>query len=62
MRIMKPAEIERESMRIIEQELLARGIRIPAENAAVVKRVIHTTADFDYAENLVFTEIGRAHV
>lgn len=56
MRIMKPAEIERESMRIIEQELSARGIRIPAENAAVVKRVIHTTADFDYAENLVFTE------
>ena len=62
MRIMKPAEIERESMRMIEQELSARGIRITEENAAVVKRVIHTTADFDYAENLVFTEnaVARA--
>ena len=62
MRIMKPAEIERESMRMIEQELSAQGARIPEENAAVVKRVIHTTADFDYAETLVFTEnaVARA--
>ena len=50
-----PADIERTSMGIITEELAARGLAIPPENAAVVKRVIHTTADFDYAENLRFT-------
>ena len=51
-----PADIERTSMEIIEGELRERGIEIPEERAAVVRRVIHTTADFDYAENLRFTE------
>lgn len=50
-----PAEIEQESMRIIGQELAQRGITLPQETEAVVKRVIHTTADFDYVENLLFT-------
>ena len=50
-----PADIERTSMGIITAELAARGLTVPPENAAVVKRVIHTTADFDYAENLRFT-------
>ena len=50
-----PADIERTSMGIIAAELEARGLNIPSENAAVVKRVIHTTADFDYAVNLRFT-------
>ena len=50
-----PADIERTSMGIITAELAARGLEIPPENAAVVKRVIHTTADFDYAKNLRFT-------
>ena len=52
----KPADIEKESMRIIESELAARGIEIPDVNLNVVKRVIHTTADFDYGENLHFTD------
>ena len=51
----KPAEIERESMAIIERELAERGVTLPPEQATVVKRVIHTTADFDYAETLRFT-------
>ncbi len=51
-----PADIERTSMSIISQELQERGIILPEKNAAVVRRVIHTTADFDYAENLQFTE------
>lgn len=50
-----PADIERTSMSIIESELEARGITLTPETRAVVKRVIHTTADFDYAENLQFT-------
>lgn len=48
-----PDEIERRSMEIIESEL---SFPIPPENKAVVKRVIHCTADFDYARNLVFSE------
>ncbi len=48
-----PDEIERRSMEIIESEL---SVPIPPENKAVVKRVIHCTADFDYARNLVFSE------
>lgn len=52
---MRPAEIERRSMEIIAQELGAREITLPAENAAVIKRVIHATADFDYAASLRFT-------
>ena len=50
-----PADIERTSMQIIEKELLQMGIEIPSENDAVVRRVIHTTADFEYARNLRFT-------
>ena len=50
--IRDPNEIEKRSMEIIESELT---VRISEENKAVVKRVIHCTADFDYAENLVFS-------
>ncbi len=52
----QPAEIERESMRIIDRELAERGIALPPEHAAIVKRVIHTTADFDYARAIRFTD------
>ena len=55
MEFTRPAEIERESMRIIDGELAARGIVLRPEFAPVVKRVIHTTADFDYYDNLVFS-------
>ncbi len=48
-----PNSIERHSMEIIESELT---VDIPAENKAVVKRVIHCTADFDYAVNLAFSD------
>ena len=50
-----PADIERTSMKIITGELAQRGLDISPENAPVVKRVIHTTADFDYAQTLHFT-------
>ena len=50
-----PLDIETESMRIIQGELDAMGISLPPDRAAVVKRAIHTTADFDYAKNLWFT-------
>lgn len=50
-----PEDIERASMDIISRELCERGIVLPEEHAAVVKRVIHTTADFDFTQNLCFT-------
>ena len=52
----KPGEIEGKSFEIIGEELQKRGIVIPKEQEAVTKRVVHTTADFDYAETLVFSE------
>ena len=51
---MKPMEIERRSFEIITEELGDR--KLDPEFALVVKRVIHTTADFDYYENLCFSE------
>ena len=50
-----PADIERTSFHIITEELEMMGMTPPPEHEAVVKRVIHTTADFDYARNLHFT-------
>ena len=48
-----PADIEARSMEIIGRELGDRTF--PADQLPVVKRVIHTTADFEYADNLVFS-------
>ena len=50
---MKPQDIEKRSFEIITEELGARTF--PDGIAEVVKRVIHTTADFDYADNLAFS-------
>ena len=50
-----PGDIERRSFEIIQEELSLRGIYLEPENEMVIKRAIHTTADFDYAQNLVFS-------
>ena len=50
-----PEEIEKRSFEIIGEELVQRGIQIPAEQELITKRVIHTSADFDYAETLCFS-------
>ena len=52
--IIKPMDIEKRSFEIIT-ELLGDKV-LEAENELVIKRVIHTTADFDYADNLCFSE------
>ena len=56
---MKPMDIEKRSFEIIT-ELLGDRVLAP-ENELVIKRVIHTTADFDYADSLCFSEgaVGR---
>ncbi len=51
---MKPMDIERRSFEIIAEELGDR--KIDPEYDLVVRRVIHTTADFDYYDNLAFSE------
>ena len=50
----KPMEIEARSFEIITQLLGDR--KLDPENELVIKRAIHTTADFDYADNLVFSD------
>lgn len=53
-KIVKPNEIEKRSMEIITQEL--NGRTWPEPQFSIVKRCIHTSADFDYADNLCFSE------
>lgn len=53
-RIMKPMDIEKRSFEIIESHI--SDIFIPDDRKDIVKRVIHTTADFDYIENLQFSD------
>ena len=50
----KPMDIEKRSFEIITELLGER--KLDPENELVIKRVIHTSADFDYADNLVFSE------
>jgi len=50
-----PDDIEKTSLAIIQAELERLGVDLLEDNAAVVKRVIHTTADFDFVENLRFS-------
>ncbi len=54
--IIKPMDIEKRSFEIISGILAEEGITLDPQNEPVVKRVIHTTADFDYVKNLVFSE------
>lgn len=48
-----PGDIEKRSFEIITKELGER--KLDPVQAPIIKRVIHTTADFDYADNLVFS-------
>ena len=50
----KPREIEERSFAIISDELGARTFAPHTE--LIVKRCIHTSADFDYADNLCFSQ------
>ena len=50
-----PADIESRSFAIIEEELTRMGRHLKEDEAPIIMRAIHTTADFDYADNLVFS-------
>ena len=49
-----PSDIEKRSFEIITEELGDKKL-IPGTEM-IVKRCIHTSADFDYADNLVFSD------
>ncbi len=51
--IFEPHAIEKRSMEIITSEL--NGRTWPEPQFSIVKRCIHTSADFDYADNLRFS-------
>ena len=50
----KPKEIETRSFEIITEELGDKKLQPGTE--LIVKRCIHTSADFDYADNLYFSK------
>lgn len=50
-----PGEIEKRSFEIITQELREQDMILRREEEMVVKRVIHTSADFSYARTMVFS-------
>lgn len=49
-----PQEIEKRSFEIITEEL--KGRTFPADQESIIKRAIHTAADFDYADNMCFSK------
>ncbi|MGN0246191.1 MAG: precorrin-8X methylmutase [Lachnospiraceae bacterium] len=51
-----PEEIEKRSFEIITEELKKRGISLPTEQEKITKRVIHTSADFDYTDTLIYSK------
>lgn len=51
---MKPEEIEIESFRIIDAEVGDHGW--PGAEWQIVRRAIHTSADFEYARSMVFSD------
>ncbi len=60
---LRPDEVEKESFLLITRELHKRKIRIPYNHAPIVLRCIHTSADYDFAENLLFSKnaVPMAH-
>lgn len=55
-----PEEIEKRSFEIISEELQKRGITLPKEEEMITKRVIHTSADFDYAATMIYSDNAPA--
>lgn len=52
--IKKPEDIEKRSFEIITEELGEKIKKFTEEELPIVKRVIHTTADFEYADLIEF--------
>lgn len=44
-----PAQITRDSFALIQAELAQMGIALPPQEAPIIERMIHSTADYDFA-------------
>ena len=53
---LEPMEIEKRSFEIISHELSEMQITLPADQEMITKRVIHTSADFDYIQTLKYSK------
>ena len=53
---LQPQEIEKRSFEIIGEELAASGITLPKDQEMITKRVIHTSADFEYTKTLMYSK------
>lgn len=51
-----PGDIEKRSFEIISEELKERNIVLPESQELVTKRVIHTSADFEYAKTMTYSK------
>lgn len=51
-----PADIEKNSFATIERELEEKGITLPEEQRLITMRAIHTTADFEYADTMMYSD------
>ena len=51
-----PQEIEKRSFEIITEEL--GNVELDPLQAPIIKRAIHTSADFDYLKNLTYSELA----
>ena len=58
-----PQDIEKRSFEIIGEELEKLGVKLPEEEELITKRVIHTSADFDYVKTLKYSKdaVEKAH-
>jgi precorrin-8X/cobalt-precorrin-8 methylmutase len=52
---LKPLDIEKRSFGIIDKELKEKNIILPADRENIIKRVIHASADFEYADTMYFS-------
>ena len=55
-----PQEIEKRSFEIITEEL--GNVELYPLQAPIIKRAIHTSADFDYLENLTDTQMAKSGI
>ena len=51
-----PSEIEKRSFEIITEELEEKNIVLPEKERLITMRAIHTTADFEYADTLCYSQ------
>lgn len=58
MRLSNPHEIEKRSFEIIDKETIEKKGKIPFEDDkwVIVRRLIHTTADFEIIDNIYFSD------